>query len=77
MEKTMKKALLLALLVLLAAVSMLVVAERAARAGKSQQNHASLDEKTNTVLRLSASATLASWASPPSRTTPPHPSRKS
>jgi len=60
MEKTMKKALLLALLVLLAAVSMLVVAERAAAPENHSKTIASLDEKTNTVLRLSASATLAS-----------------
>ncbi len=60
MEKTMKKMLIAALLVLLAVVSALVVADWAASPDTHARDIASIDEKTATVLKLTAASTLAS-----------------
>ena len=60
MEKTMKRMLIAALLVLLAVVSALVIADWAASPDTHARDIASIDEKTATVLKLTAASTLAS-----------------
>ena len=60
MENTLKRVLILSLLVLLAAVSFLFVAEKAASPESHTKTVASIDEKVETVMKLTATATLAS-----------------
>ena len=60
MEKTMRKLLIAALLVLLAVVSALVIADWAMSPNTHTRDIASIDEKTATVLRLTAATTLSS-----------------
>ena len=60
MDQTMKKVLIAVLLVLIAVVSMLLVADWAMDPAAHSEIIASIDDKTATVLRLTASSTLAS-----------------
>ena len=60
MENTLIRILAAALLALLAAVSVLVVAEKAAAPETHAKTVASIDEKVETVMKLTATATLAS-----------------
>ena len=60
MEKTMRKLLIAALLVLLAVVSALVIADWTMAPERHARGIASIDEKTETVLKLTASTALAS-----------------
>ena len=62
MEHTMKKLLIAALLILLAVVSALFLADKAMTPETHQKTIASLDEKTVTVLKLTATSTVASAA---------------
>ena len=60
MENTLKRILAAALLVLLAVTSFLFIAERAAAPETHAKTVASIDEKVETVMKLTATATLAS-----------------
>ena len=60
MENTLRRVLAAALLVLLAVTSFLFVAERAAAPETHAGTVASIDEKVDTVMKLTATATLAS-----------------
>ena len=60
MDQTMKKVLIAVLLVLIAVVSMLLVADWAMDPAAHSEIIASIDDKTATVLRLTATSTLAS-----------------
>ena len=60
MEKTLKRILAAALLALLAVISALFVAERAAAPETHAKTVASIDEKVDTVMKLTTAATLAS-----------------
>ena len=59
-EETLKKLLIAAVLLLLAALSFLLIADRAADANAHAATYASIDGKTETVLKLSASAAILS-----------------
>lgn len=61
MEKNLKKLLLSALLVLLAVVSFLFLGDRASTPATHASTVAVIDEKTEDVLKLTASASLASF----------------
>ena len=60
MENTLKKVLTLLLLVLLAAVSFLLAAEKASAPATHAKTVASIDEKVDTVMKLTTAATVAS-----------------
>ena len=60
MEKTLTKTLAVVVLILLALVSGLFIADRAADPASHQEVMASIDQKTNTVLKLTAASTAAS-----------------
>ncbi len=60
MENTLKRILAAALLALLALTSFLIVAERATAPETHAKTVASIDEKVETVMKLTATATLAS-----------------
>ena len=62
MEHTMKKLLIAALLILLAVVSCLFLADKAMAPATHNKTIASIDEKTVTVLKLTATSTVASAA---------------
>ncbi len=59
-ELTAKKLLIAAVLLLLAVLSFLLIAEKASDANAHAATYASIDEKTETVLKLSASAAVLS-----------------
>lgn len=61
MEKTLQKLLISALLLLLAVVSFLFLAERAGSPAAHEATLSVIDEKTEDVLKLTASASLASF----------------
>jgi len=60
MEANLKKALIAALLLLLAVVSFLFLAEKAGDAATHAATLSAVDEKAETVLKLSAASALAS-----------------
>ena len=60
MEKTLKRILALSLLILLAVVSFVYFADRAAAPETHAETVASIDEKVETVMKLTATATLVS-----------------
>ena len=60
MENTLKRVLAAALLVLLAVVSFVFIAERASAPETHAKTTASIDEKVETVMKLTATATLTS-----------------
>ena len=62
MEHTMKKLLIAALLILLAVVSCLFLADKAMAPATHNKTIASIDDKTVTVLKLTATSTVASAA---------------
>ena len=62
MDKRMQKLLIVGCLVLLAAVSIFLIGDWATDASRHADTIASLDEKTDTVLKLSGAAALASAA---------------
>ena len=62
MDKRMQKLLIVGCLVLLAAVSILLIGDWATDAARHGETIASLEEKTDTVLKLSGAAALASAA---------------
>ncbi len=62
MEHTLKKLLIAALLILLAVASALFLADKAMSPETHRKTIASLDEKTVTVLKLTATSTVASAA---------------
>lgn len=59
-ENTLKKALIAVVLVFAALLSMLIVAKRASDPAAHEETIASIDEKVETVLKLTATSTLAS-----------------
>ncbi|MBQ1575840.1 MAG: hypothetical protein IIZ83_02665, partial [Oscillospiraceae bacterium] len=61
MEKNLQKLLIAALLVLLAVFSFLFLADRASAPATHASTVAVIDEKTEDVLKLTASASLASF----------------
>ena len=61
MEKNLQKLLLSAVLVLLAVLSFLFLADRASAPDTHAATVAVIDEKTEDVLKLTASASLASF----------------
>ena len=60
MENTLKKTMFVAFLVLVAILSMFVIAPKVAQSDYTASIIHSIDEKAETVLKLSASSTLAS-----------------
>ena len=62
MEQSLKKILIAVLLLLLAVVSFLFIADKASAPETHTATVASIDEKTDTVLKLTATSTLASAA---------------
>ena len=60
MEKTLQGILVLSLLILLAVISFVFIADRASAPEAYAKTTASIDEKVDTVMKLTATATLAS-----------------
>ena len=60
MENTLRRILALSLLILLAVVSFVFIADRASAPETHRPTVASIDEKVDTVMKLTATATLAS-----------------
>lgn len=60
MEKTLKQVLVITLLVLLAVISFVLIADKAASLEANQATISSIDGKAETVLKLTAASTLAS-----------------
>ena len=60
MEKTLKQVLVITLLVLLAAISFVLIADKATSLEANQATITSIDGKAETVLKLTAASTLAS-----------------
>ena len=60
MENTLRRILALSLLILLAVVSFVFIADKASAPETHRPTVASIDEKVDTVMKLTATATLAS-----------------